>query len=388
VPVIPVMEAFPIYYAGGTIKEILYDYRKGEAWFDKFFADFKPDLGWDPVMFFPAQFMELLGLNWFRWPGNQIEEPNAMYQFIEGEYMKQDEYDEATFDPTNFMLTKWMPRSFKHLQGLKKLYFRNSMWLGFLGTFSVFSDPEVVDALERSMKAAKILNGWFEYIAAYRTKMEEQFGIPVAYAGFAFAPFDMVGDTMRGTVEILTDMLERPEKLLALIDKVTEFAIEDQIRNAKPTGRPWVWFWLHKGVDEFMSNAQYARFYWPSLRRYMLALIDAGLTPVIYAEGNYHSRLEHLKDIPKGKVLYDFEGMDMTKAKKALGDRACIAGNLPNTLLSFGKKHEVVDATKHLIDTCASGGGFMLDTSALIDDAKPENVMAMFETARTYGCRR
>jgi hypothetical protein len=45
VPLIPVMEAFPIYYGGGTIKDILYDYRNAEACFDKFFQDFKPDLG-------------------------------------------------------------------------------------------------------------------------------------------------------------------------------------------------------------------------------------------------------------------------------------------------------------------------------------------------------
>jgi len=385
VPIIPVMEAFPIYHGGGTIQGILYDYKAGEVWFDKFFQDFQPDLGWDPIMFFPAQFLEVLGLNWLRWPGNQIDDPNGMYQFLEGEYMKGDEYREAAFDPTHFMLTKWIPRSFKHLQGLQKLYFRNAMWLGFIGTFAAFSDPEVIDSLERCVKAGKILSGWFDYIGAYRKKMEERFGIPVAYAGFAFAPFDMIGDTMRGTEAVLIDMLEKPEELLALIDKVTDFAIQDQIKNSKPTGRPWVWFWLHKGVDEFMSDEQYARFYWPSLRRYMLALIDAGLTPVIYCEGRYHSRLKHLRDVPRGKVVYDFEFMDMARAKKELGDVACIAGNVPNMLLAHGKKQEVIDYTKKLIDTCAPGGGFMLDTGALVDDAKTENFAALFETADRYG---
>ncbi len=41
-----------------------------------------------------------------------------------------------------------------------------------------------------------------------------------------------------------------------------------------------------------------------------------------------------------------------------------------------------------LIDICAPGGGFMIDTGALVDDAKPDNLMAMFETAETYGSRR
>jgi hypothetical protein len=73
------------------------------------------------------------------------------------------------------MLTKWIPRSFKHLQGLRKLYFRNAMWQGFVGTFATFGDPEVIDSLQRCIEAGKILNDWFDYIAAYRRKMEESF---------------------------------------------------------------------------------------------------------------------------------------------------------------------------------------------------------------------
>ena len=52
--------------------------------------------------------------------------------------------------------------------------------------------------------------------------------------------FDMIGGTMWGTVEILMHMRERPDQLLALVDKVTDFAVEDQIRNSKPTERLWV----------------------------------------------------------------------------------------------------------------------------------------------------
>jgi hypothetical protein len=385
VPVIPVMETFPVHYGGGTVQGILQDYRRGEACFDAFFRDFRPDLGWDPVMFYPVQFMELLGLNWLRWPGNQLDDPNSMYQFIEAEYMKGNEYREAAFDPTHFMMTKWIPRSFERLQGLRKLSFRTAMWSGSIGAFASFGDPEVADSLERCIQAGKILSGWLDYLAAYRRKMEERFGIPVAYAGSAFAPFDMIGDTMRGTEGILTDMLERPDELLELVDTVTDIAIEDQIRKSKPTGRPWVWFWLHKGADEFMSDRQYARFYWPSLRRYALALVEAGLTPVLYCEGRYASRLKRLRDVPRGKVVYDFELTDMAEAKRELGDVACIAGNVPNTMLSHGRRQEVVDCVKKLIDDCAAGGGFMIDTAALVDDANPENLAAMFETAETYG---
>ncbi|MCL2774282.1 MAG: hypothetical protein FWD71_13155, partial [Oscillospiraceae bacterium] len=64
VPFIPVMEAFPVYYGGKTIKACMYDYMQTDSCFDKFFTDFKPDLGWDPIMIFPAQALEKIGINW------------------------------------------------------------------------------------------------------------------------------------------------------------------------------------------------------------------------------------------------------------------------------------------------------------------------------------
>ena len=384
VPLIPVMEAFPVYYGGATIQDCMHDYRKTEACFDRFFRDFQPDLGWDPIMIFPAQILEKLGINWFRWPGHGIDDPNVMYQFLEAEYMGADEYDEANFDMTQFMMSKWIPRSFARLQGFGKLSFRNAMWFGFLGTFGAF-DSQVADSFQVAADAAKIIAGWGQYLDGYRSKMKSQFGIPLAYGGFAYAPFDMIGDSLRGTNGILTDMYDNPDKLLRLIDHVAQYAIEDQIKGALASGRPYVWFWLHKGVDEFMSDEMYGKFYWPTLRKYIVALVDAGLTPIVYCEGKYNTRYKYLKDVPPGKVVYDFETVDMATAKRELGGVACIAGNLPNSLLSFGKPAAVTEAVRRLIDTCGAGGGFMLDTSALVDDALPENMLAMFEAVEKYG---
>ncbi|MCL2813395.1 MAG: hypothetical protein FWD23_02215, partial [Oscillospiraceae bacterium] len=333
VPFIPVMEAFPVYYGGKTIKECMYDYKKTKTCFDKFFRDFPPDLGWDPIMIFPAQALEKIGINWFRWPGMGIEAENVMYQYIEDEYMKEDEYPEAIRDMSNFMNTKWIPRSFSAMQGFKKLYTRNAMWFGFLGTFSAFDD-EVINSMQNAADAAKIINEWFGYLGDYRAKMKNAFGVPLAYGGFAYAPFDMLGDTLRGTRGILTDLYDQPENVLALVEKIADFAIEDTIKGAEGAESPYVWFWLHKGVDSFMSDEMYKKFYWPTLQRYIVELTKKGIVPVIYCEGEYNTRLKYLKDVPSGKVIYDFEWTDMAKAKKELKDIACIAGNLPNYLLS------------------------------------------------------
>jgi hypothetical protein len=388
VPLVPVFQCFPIYYAKKwTIKDIMEDYHRGAEVFDIFYDHYKPDLGWDPGSFYPAKYLEYSGLSWFRWPGNQIEDPNAMYQFIEGEYMKEDEYTEAIHDITKFMMNKWMPRSFSNLSGLAKIDFRNTMWFGHMGAFAAFSDPEVIKAFDVMAKTGQVLMDWFIYMGEYQKRMKEKFGIPPLYAGFAFAPYDMIGDSMRGTREILMDMYDRPDELLALIDVVTKFAIKDCIAGSKGKAVPYVWFWLHKGVDTFMSDEYFKKFYWPSLRQYITEVAEAGLTPVVYVEGAYNTRLEYLKEVPPGKVIYSFEYTDMAQAKKILGGHSCIMGNVPAVPLISGKKQEIIDYCKWLIDTCAPGGGYIMDTGTMVDNANPENIDAMFETTFTYGKR-
>lgn len=142
---------------------------------------------------------------------------------------------------------------------------------------------------------------------------------------------------------------------------------------------------MHKGTDEFMSREQFKKFYWPSLQQYIIALTEADLIPMVYVEGHYNMRLDIIKDVPKGKVYYTFEYTDVFEAKKILGDVACIGGNVPNVMLQYGEPKEVEEYCKKLIDICGEGGGFIMDTGALVDAAKPDCLKAMFETTFTYG---
>jgi len=388
IPIAPVIQAFPVYYLNKwTIQDIMEDPRKGAECYDHFYENFKPDLGWDPILFFPTNYMERSGITWFRWPGKHYENPNIMYQYIEGEYMKGDEYAEAIHDVTKFMMNKWLPRSFSNLSGLAKVDFRNTMWFGHMGAFATFSDPEVISSFEALIDTGKMLSEWFGYLGEYRQRMKDHFGIPLLYAGFAYAPFDMIGDSMRGTLDILTDMYDRPDDLLKFIDVVTEFAIKDTIASCSGAESPYVWYWLHKGVDEFMSDENFKKFYWPSLRRCLTEVAEAGLTPVVYVEGKYHSRLEYLTEVPAKKVIYNFEYIDMAKAKKVLGGHSCIMGNVPSYTLMFGTPEETTECVKKLIDTCAPGGGYIVDSATMIDECKPENMEAMFEAVYKYGVR-
>ena len=236
-------------------------------------------------------------------------------------------------------------------------------------------------------ETAKHLSEWFDFISRYERKMEVEMGFPMAAGAGGFAPFDQLGDTLRGTENILFDLIERPEKVLAAVNALLPIAIEAPVAQCKQNGRKFVWIWLHKGGDEFMSVEQYTTFYWPTLRKMIVSLVDNGLIPIVYCEGRYNTRLEVLGDVPRGKVVYDFEYVDMFKAKEILGNVACIAGNLPNSMLISGGPGEVDAYCRRLIEGVGRDGGFMLDAGAIIDNAKPENLRAMFLAVEKYGRR-
>lgn len=383
VPIMGPYEAFPYYYAGVTIQEAMEDYAKAREASHKFVDDFQPDADFGPILAYPAKPMEMLGVKWFKWAGHGLPE-NTMYQFIEGEYMKADEYDEFIYDPSHFMTTKWLPRSFSALEGLAGFPpMRLMMWFGWTGLFVSMASEEVQEALHNAIDAGAELGRWFGSLGQYAGEIKEK-GFPQAYAAFSWPPFDLVGDTLRGTRGVMGDIIRQPDKLLGAIEKTTRMCVE-YAAGAVGADLPLCWIWMHKGSEGFMSDAHYREFYWPSLRQAIEEMVEMGVIPVVYCEGDDTSRLEYFAEVPPGKVIFHFAQMDMARAKDVLGDIACISGNVPNRLLLTGTPDEVRDYCKFLIDVVGKDGGFIMDTAALLDEAKVENVKAMFEFTREYG---
>jgi len=138
-------------------------------------------------------------------------------------------------------------------------------------------------------------------------------------------------------------------------------------------------------MDGFMSDEQYEHYYWRHLREIIETIIDVGKVPYIFTEGKYNTRLHFLTEVPKGKVYYHFETVDMAEAKRILGDTACIAGGLGVKTMNFGTPQEVRDECKKIIDACAPGGGFIFEPACGLDYCSHANVEAMFDTVREYG---
>jgi uroporphyrinogen-III decarboxylase len=106
---------------------------------------------------------------------------------------------------------------------------------------------------------------------------------------------------------------------------------------------------------------------------------------VLFAEGSYMTRLETVNEFPRGTLSWRFDQTDMATAKKVLGDKCCISGNVPTSLLAKGTAQEVKEYCRKLIEVCAPGGGYILASGASVEKAPQDNLRAMMEAAKEYG---
>ena len=71
-----------------------------------------------------------------------------MYQYVDGEYMTAEEYDEFIYDPSDFMLRKWAPRQFTSMAGFAQtIPWRRFMWSGWMNLNFFWSTPEFQETL-------------------------------------------------------------------------------------------------------------------------------------------------------------------------------------------------------------------------------------------------
>jgi len=388
VPVTASFYFFPARYYGHTIRDVMYD---PDKMFDTHVSaalEFQPDLAQNPFgLLFLGPLLEALDYRQMQWAGGQLP-ADVPFQFVEGEYMKADEYDHFFSDPVDFVVRTYWPRisgalkAFESLPSLKSF----TQFMGY-GSFGIFADPAMQEALDAVKKAGQEAERMGMYYSRFEERMHEE-GFPTQGGGAAQAPYDLLGDFFRGTKGLMTDMYRRPQIVLKAVEKLLPLEIERGIATARRSGTRLVFIPLHKGLDGFMSLEQFRKFYWPTLRELVVALIEEELVPYLFWEGDCTSRLDLIKDIPAGKAMYRFEATDMFEAKDALRDRVCIRGNVPISILATGTPDDVRAYCKKLIDYVGRGGGFLMDSSAGVTDARPENLRTMFEFSREYGVHR
>lgn len=381
---------FAVRDAGYTVAECIYDttLQKPMDAVKRYLLKFDPDVSVGMVGYAgEGPIMELLDPTFMKWagmPDSRID-ANSEQQFIEFPILEDEEFDQFWSDRTGWIMQKSMPKISNTLKPMAQMDLPLSH-RGLRQVTAAFSKPEVKKMIQTLWKAQEM----YDELGVKAKNCAGEIaalGFPSLGGGKAIVPFDEYSDTLRGTLLSLTDLYECPENVERFHDEFFP-GMMDKIKKMNPDGKKngkLVHMTLHKGMDTFMSQEHYEKYYWRDLQAIIHAIVEIGMIPYVFCEGMYSSRLGFLRDVPKGKVIYAFDSTPLELVKKELGDTACFTGGFPNTVLDFGTVQETIDEVKRTLDLCAPGGGYIFRTRTSLGNSKPENVEAMFQTVRDYG---
>lgn len=233
-----------------------------------------------------------------------------------------------------------------------------------------------------------------EYAKEVR-KFVEKHEIPLIGGSRNCIPYNLAM-YYRGTVNFVRDIHEHPDLLKKFIEWLVDYEVVVAMKYCMDVGAGEV-----AGAEKILfadANASppitppevFEEFFMPSLKRAVDMTVKRGFGAHIHIDGDLTPVLKSMvnltKGLPKGKIILDLEKTDMAKAKEILGDKLCLHGNVPASLLIYGSTKDVKKYCKKLIEDCADGGGFILSTECETPwNAKPENVIAIIESAREYG---
>ncbi len=366
---------------GLTGTDFVYNHGKMLGPYVDFHREFQPDVAVG-MLPYPGKSWDILGFKNYVWGGQKLPE-NLVIQAVEGEYMTADEYKDFAADPTAFWLKQYLPRSYSALGPLAMLpdFTRISESVDTIDLLLPFAMPPFQEMLHKLMEAAgelmKVLGAVGQTMGTIAGE-----GFPSMGLNIVKTPFDYLGDTLRGTKGILTDMYRRPKDLLMACEAYVPVLIKAIVGASDRSGAPAALYVLHKGADAFMSQTQFEKFYWPTWKQVMMGLYEEGITSYLFIEGSYNNRMENLAEMPEKSLVCHFDKSDMRKAKEILSDKFIIAGNVPASLMSTGTTDEVRAYCNDLVDLYADAPAYIMAHGCYFENTTDDKMRAFFDSVK------
>lgn len=369
---------FKAKWAGITTYELFFDYEKARKAFLKTAVDFPIDfppisminsaslLGFalkdhtDIAFFLSAltgPMHDILGDTYTAWPGRELPVNSGSFQFLGGEFLMRDEYDQFIENPAAFMAEVAVPRAHKNLR-----------------------KPGSAEYMATIARATLEGRRYADFLAALMNDLRK-LGYPRLRLDGAPVPADFLGDFLRTIPGMLIDMRKVPEK----VKQVSEILLRQTLESmSKTTQTDFTFMPLH--LNEYLSPKLYAEFYWPYLKRIINESYKLGRKCLVAFEGRHDAHLEKILELPKGWGIGLFEKTDIRKAKEVLGGHTCVMGGIPPTLLLSVSPNEVEKYVKKLLEDLMEGGGFIIASSTAIPaETPPENIWTIIKTVERYG---
>ena len=363
VPVCPFIYYFAASYAGITFHELWSEPAKYRMAIDKCFQELGPwDIHYPVNPRYPEVYTFIMPMK-ARWPGIDLP-PDSICQLLEEAIMESEDYrwtievgDRFSYLSYFIYYQRMISRAWEHIE---------TGWRGY---------AQILPRL------AMHQNGWRLEFERWKRR-----GVTVLYGFSPEAQFDAFS-LARGFVEFSKDLKYRPDEIKKAADALTDGYVGISRLSCAISGVKRVEIFVHRSSNDFISPRQFKELSFPSLKSLTEKLVAAGINVILHLDGNWDKNLETLRELPAGNCVAQFDGpTDIRLAKELIGDRICIMGDVPSTMLAFGTVTEVDEYCHKLIEEIGAGGGYIMGAGCEVPpNAKPENVKAMIDSVDKYG---
>ncbi len=192
---------------------------------------------------------------------------------------------------------------------------------------------------------------------------------------------------VRGTTELMIDLVEQPERAHRLLDLATRLVIDWLRAQREALGGGAEGLFLLDDIVGFVNEEHYLEFAHPYLKRICDAF-PAEWVKLYHNDADVAACLDHLPDCGFD-VLNWGKQTDIAEVKARVGDRMCLMGNVdPLEVGVRGTPAEVRAATAEVLEK-SGGEGIILSVGGGTSPGMPgENIQAMLEALEAYNARR
>jgi len=253
-----------------------------------------------------------------------------------------------------------------------------------------------VDDIDRLVRWPDLTDSrWMAGVAERAHELSEQTDYFVAMRMVAsHGPFQTACD-LRGTENFLRDMALNPEFAEVLLKKVTS-VIEGLLKLAMQAGGKFFNMIELPGDDyagntsTIMSPVMFRKLIKPCIERLVKAIREHNPNTkiLLHSDGAITKLLPDIIELGVD-IIHPVEPLpatDLPVIKDEFGEQVAFLGGIDISHAMPGSREDVVAETKRRIAQLGPGGGYILAPSNHLQaDVSPENVVALFESARKFG---
>lgn len=243
----------------------------------------------------------------------------------------------------------------------------------------LIGSPEDLDKLDLdSVDSDAVINSIREATRIVENKIGGEYLVTTT----SWGPFTKAAN-LRGVEALMRDVFKNPEFVRRTVDFSVELLrrfyepiVEDGTLEVISVADP-------TASGDLISKKQFIDFALPGLIKFVKGMKKQGVQTLLHICGNTSDKLHEVASSKAACFSLDHK-VDLATAKKELGRKICIAGNVnPVVVLNNGTPEDVQRVSRECLEVAAEGGGYVLMPGCDIPPTVPlENIRAFMGAVR------